>query len=143
MKIKAYGICLYKKEGNTTKILLCKSITSNSRWGFLKGVQIKGESSFQTAIREFREESNINIDRKYLEQYFEQTNKEKDIGIYLVNYNNIKDLGVYFTNGQLYKRYLSWENSAVKFFDIKDLPNIKKKQNYLVENIVKYLKKAL
>ncbi len=141
MKIKAYGICLYKKEGNTTKILLCKSITSNSRWGFLKGVQIKGESSFQTAIREFREESNINIDRKYLEQYFEQTNKEKDIGIYLVNYNNIKDLGVYFTNGQLYKRYLSWENSAVKFFDIKDLPNIKKKQNYLVENIVKYLKK--
>jgi len=143
MKIKAYGICLYKNEGNSTKILLCKSISSHSKWGFLKGVQTKGESSFQTAIREFKEESNINIDRKYLEKYFEQTNKEKDIGIYLVNYNKIKDLGVYFTNGQLYKRYLSWENSEVKFFDIKNLPNIKKKQRYLVEDIVKYLKKEL
>jgi len=38
-KIKAYGIALYIKKNNSTKLLLCKSINSNTKWGFLKGVE--------------------------------------------------------------------------------------------------------
>jgi len=142
MKTKAYGICLYKVEKNSIKILLCKSITSKNRWGFLKGVQEKGESDFQTAIREFREESSINIEKKYLEKYFEQKNSEKDIGIYLVNYNNIHSIEKYFNDDMLHKKYLSWENNDVKFFNINTLPNIKKKQNSLIQDIIKYLQKG-
>jgi 8-oxo-dGTP pyrophosphatase MutT (NUDIX family) len=142
MKTKAYGISLYKVDKNNIKILLCKSITSKSRWGFLKGVQEKGESDFQTAIREFREESSINIEKKYLQKYFEQKNTLKDIGIYLVNYNNIQGIQKYFNNEVLLSKYLSWENSEVKFFDITNLPNIKKKQNSLIQDVIKYLQKG-
>jgi len=142
MKIKAFGISLYKIEKNSVNILLCKSIASKSRWGFLKGVQDKGESDFQTAIREFKEESSINIEKKYFEKYFEQKNLEKDIGIYLVNYNNIQNIEKYFSNNKLLKKYLSWENSDAQFFDISKLPNIKKKQSKLVRDIVTYLQKG-
>jgi len=142
MKIKAFGISLYKIEKKSVSILLCKSIASKSRWGFLKGVQEKGESDFQTAIREFKEESSINIEKKYFEKYFEQKNLEKDIGIYLVNYNNIQNIERYFTNNKLLKKYLSWENSDAQFFDISKLPNIKKKQSKLVRDIITYLQKG-
>jgi len=49
-KIKAYGVCLYLKTKNSYKILLCKSIKSEHRWGFLKGVALNNETSKQTAI---------------------------------------------------------------------------------------------
>lgn len=142
MKIKAYGISLYKVEKSSIKILLCKSITSKTRWGFLKGVQEKGELDFQTAIREFREESSIGIEKRYLEKYFEQKNSEKDIGVFLVNYNNIHGIEKYFNNNALQSKYLSWENSDVEFFNIKDLPKIKKKQNSLIQDVIKYLQKG-
>ena len=142
MKIKAYGISLYKVNKNSIKILLCKSVSSKNRWGFLKGVQDKGEADFQTAIREFKEESSITVEKKYLEKYFEQKNKQKDIAIYLVNYNNIKDIEKYFTNEKLQKKYLSWENSDAQFFDITKLPNIKKKQSKLIQDVIKYLQKG-
>ncbi len=142
MKIKAFGISLYKIQNNNVSILLCKSIASKSRWGFLKGVQEKGESDFQTAVREFKEESSINIEKKYFEKYFEQKNLEKDIGIYLVNYDNIQNIEKYFINNKLLKKYLSWENSDAQFFDISKLPNIKKKQSKLVRDIVAYLQKG-
>jgi 8-oxo-dGTP pyrophosphatase MutT (NUDIX family) len=142
MKTKAYGISLYKIERNTIKLLLCKSTTSKNRWGFLKGVQDKDETDFQTAIREFKEESSINIAKRYLGKYFEQKNDEKDIGIYLVNYNNISGVEKYFNNDTLYKKYLSWENSDAQFFDTEHLPKIKKKQSKLIEDVVKYLQKG-
>ena len=69
-KIKAYGLCLYKFNKDSIKVLLCKSVNSRERWGFLKGVAITGEEPEETAIREFKEESNISIDRKYLERVF-------------------------------------------------------------------------
>jgi 8-oxo-dGTP pyrophosphatase MutT (NUDIX family) len=133
MKIKAYGVCLYKKEKNTYKILLCKSVKSKNRWGFLKGVKLKGESTIQTAIREFTEESGISIDKDILENYIVQKNELKDIGIYLANAKNIKELDKYFYDDTLHNNYLSWENSKVKFFDINKLPLIKKKQTQIIK----------
>ncbi|MEA3513540.1 MAG: NUDIX domain-containing protein [Campylobacterota bacterium] len=142
MKIKAYGICLYKIDKFSTKLLLCKSITSNERWGFLKGGEEEGETKIQTALREFEEESNIKVSPVYLEKYFEQINTEKDIGIYLVNYDKINNIEKYFIDDKLLSSNLSWENSSVKFFDIKSLPLIKKKQQKIMLEIVQYFKKG-
>jgi len=139
-KIKAYGICLYKIDKNNIKVLLCKSISSKNRWGFLKGVQEKNETNEETARREFKEECGINIDKSILENYFEQSNKTKDIGIYLVNYDNINNIDKYFTNDKLLNNYLSWENSAVKFYNLQSLPKIKTKQFKLTNNIIKHFK---
>lgn len=140
-KTKAYGICLYKKEKQTVKILLCKSAFSVKKWGFLKGVRTNLETKQQTAVREFYEESGIDIKLYQLERYFEQRNEKKDIGIFLVNFDKIKKINTFFINNRLNDKYLCIENSEVKFFDIKDLPPIKKKQVNMMEEIVKYLKK--
>lgn len=141
-KIKAYGICLYKEEASNVKILLCKSVKSQNRWGFLKGVQDQNESKKQTAIREFFEESGIEVEYKYLENYFEQVNETKDIGIYLVNYKNIKKINHHFIDEKLLDHFLCWENSEVKFFDIENIKDVKKKQKNIMEEIIKYFKKG-
>ncbi len=139
-KIKAYGICIYTISNKSIKILLCKSALSNTKWGFLKGVEESNEDMEETAIREFYEESSIGIQPQLLEQYFEQKNKEKDIGIYLVNSNHVTYLNKFFNKDTLYDKYLSGENSKVKFFDISNLPLIKKKQSKLVVDVVNFLK---
>jgi len=141
MKIKAYGICVYKEEFNTTKLLLCKATTSHEKWGFLKGVSESFESKEETAIREFKEESSIIVSKLSFEHYFEQQNKEKDIGIFLVNYKNIPGIELYFNEDQLYPKYLSWENSKVRFFSLDELPKIKKKQKKIALEISEYLKR--
>lgn len=139
-KIKAYGICLYIHKKKDIKVLLCKSVSSLNKWGFLKGVQHDNETQQNTAKREFLEECGIDISAKYLEDYFEQTNIEKDIGIYLVNGKNIKNLDKFFNNNILLHNYLSWENSKVKFFSITSLPVIKRKQILLSKKIIDFLK---
>ena len=135
-KIKAYGICLYKYQKDSIKILLCKSVQSKERWGFLKGVSKVNEQDKDTAIREFEEECGIKVEKKDLENFFTQKNEFKNIGVYLVNYDNIKHVDVYFDNEVLLKEYLSAENSDVAFFDINHLPLIKKKQKYLILDVV-------
>lgn len=137
--IKAYGLVPYKIEDGDIKILLCKSIKSNYRWGFLKGMILKGETPKQCARREFLEESGIDIDYSLFEDYFEQKNKEKDIGIWLVNSEKVKDIEKYFLGYKLVDRYLSWENSKVKYFSIHDLPVFKTKQKKLVKKVKGFL----
>jgi len=137
-KIKAYGICLYKYKQNSIELLLCKSVKSFHRWGFLKGVALLNEQPEETAIREFFEESGILVDKKNLENYYFQKNELKNIGIYLVNYNSIFNADRYFLNGVLQTKHLSHENSEVRFFDINQLPIIKKKQSLLTKEIVKH-----
>ena len=139
-KIKAFGICLYKQQDNNIKILLCKSISSLNNWGCLKGVLKENETDKQCAQREFLEESSIYIEISDFEEYFEQSNEEKDIGIWLVNTNNIKKIDDYFFKNKLFNNYLSWENSKVKFFDINKLPNIKNKQSSLIGYITDFLR---
>ncbi|MEA1915822.1 MAG: NUDIX domain-containing protein [Campylobacterota bacterium] len=138
-KITAFGICLYRViNKKNIEILLCKSVKSELKWGLLKGVSENKESSIQTALREFEEESSIYVDKKYLENYFEQKNTDKDIGIWLVDINNISNWGQYFTNGSLKENLLSWENSKAKFYNLNNLPPIKKKQITLIKDIKDY-----
>ena len=138
-KIKAYGILLYKIEKKSIKILLCKSVKSLDRWGCLKGMQTSNETAKECAKREFREECGIIVETYLFEDYFIQENEEKDIGIWIVNANKIENIDKYFIDEKLYENYLSWENSKVKFFDIKDLPSIKKKQNIILNEIKDFL----
>ncbi|AXX91743.1 NUDIX hydrolase [Malaciobacter molluscorum LMG 25693] len=139
--VKAYGIALYKLENNNSiKLLLCKSSKSENRWGFLKGMQQKAESAKECAKREFLEESGIKVDIDFFEEYFEQINKEKDIGIWLVNAKNIKDLDIYFNDeGKIFDKFISPENSKVKYFDLNKLPQFKKKQKNLIVKIKGFL----
>lgn len=137
--IKAYGLVPYKIEDKQIKVLMCKSIKSENRWGFLKGMMLKGETPKVCAQREFLEESSIEIDFKYFEEYFEQKNKEKDIGIWLVNVDKIKEINNYFIGDKLVDRYLSWENSKVKYFSLDNLPEIKSKQKKLTKKIKGFL----
>ena len=140
-KINAYGIALYKVEKNKVKLLLCKSVKSLDKWGCLKGVILKNETPKECAKREFKEECGIILETYLFEEYFFQENEEKDIGIWLVNAKRIRDFDTYFFKDKLYDTFLSWENSKVKFFDIKDLPKIKKKQSYLIKEIKDFFRK--
>ncbi len=137
---KAYGIVPYKINGNNISILLCKSVASKDKWGCLKGTKNKNESAYECAKREFYEECSLNVDIALFENYFEQINIDKDIGIWLVDTNNIENLEKYFSNETLKENYLSWENSKVKFFSLDNLPKIKSKQLNLIQEIKDFLK---
>ncbi|MDS1316064.1 NUDIX domain-containing protein [Aliarcobacter butzleri] len=138
--VKAYGIVPYYVKGDDIKILLCKSVASKDRWGCLKGTKTRNETAYECAKREFFEESSISVDVALFEEYFEQLNDDKDVGIWLVNSKNIENIEKYFTNDTLKEQYLSWENSKVKFFSLNNLPKIKKKQQDLINEIKDFLK---
>ncbi|RZV14679.1 NUDIX domain-containing protein [Aliarcobacter butzleri] len=138
--VKAYGIVPYYVKGDDIKILLCKSVASKDRWGCLKGTKTRNETAYECAKREFFEESSISVDIALFEEYFEQLNDDKDVGIWLVNFKNIENIEKYFTNDTLKEQYLSWENSKVKFFSLNNLPKIKKKQQDLITEIKDFLK---
>lgn len=138
--IKAYGIVPYLVEKNDIKILLCKSVMSRDKWGCLKGEKNKDETAFECAQREFQEESSINVEIGIFEEYFEQINLEKDVGIWIVNAANIENLESYFHEDKLRSNFLSWENSKVKFFSLDDLPPLRKKQINLINEIKDFLK---
>ena len=137
---KAYGIVPYKINGNNISILLCKSVASKDKWGCLKGTKNKSESAYECAKREFLEESSIDVDVALFENYFEQINIDKDVGVWLVNANNIENLEQYFLEDTLKNSYLSWENSKVKFFSLNNLPRIKNKQVNLIKEITDSLR---
>ncbi len=137
--VKAYGVVPYIVDKNDIKILLCKSVASKDKWGCLKGTKTKDETAFECAKREFFEESSINVEIALFENYFEQINIDKDVGIWLVNGENIEDLDKYFNGDTLKSNYLSWENSKVKFFPLSNLPRIKNKQENLLTEIKDFL----
>lgn len=138
--IKAYGVLPYLVENNDIKILLCKSVMSLDKWGCLKGVKHEKETAFECAKRELFEESSIDIDIALFEEYFEQINLNKDIGIWLVNASNIENFKALFSDYKLKSNYLSWENSKVRFFSLDDLPLLKKKQVNLINEVKDFLK---
>ena len=138
--IKAYGVVPYLVEKDDVKILLCKSVMSKDKWGTLKGLKEKDETAFECAQREFFEESSISVEIGLFEEYFEQINLEKDVGVWIVNAKNIESLSDYFTEYKLKSNNLSWENSKVKFFSLDELPALKKKQVTLINEIKDFLK---
>ncbi len=138
--VKAYGVVPYIVTKNDIKILLCKSVASKDKWGCLKGTKNSNESAYECAKREFFEESSISVESALFEDYFEQINIDKDVGIWLVNGNNIENLDSFFVDDTLKKNFLSWENSKVKFFSLNNLPRIKNKQETLLKEITDFLK---
>ncbi len=138
--IKAYGVVPYLVKGNNIKILLCLSVASKDKWGCLKGTKNKNETAYECAKREFLEESSINVEIALFEDYFEQINIDKDIGVWLVNAKNIDNLEKYFSDDSLKNSCLSWENSKVKFFSLNNLPRIKNKQVNLIKEITDSLR---
>ena len=137
--VKSYGVVPYLVIDDNIKILLCKSVASKDKWGCLKGTKTNKESAYECAKREFLEESSINVDIALFENYFEQINIDKDVGIWLVDANNIENLDKLFINDTLKVNYLSWENSKVKFFPLNNLPRIKSKQTNLLKEIKDFL----
>ena len=138
--VKAYGVVPYIVTKNDIKILLCKSVASKDKWGCLKGTKNSNESAYECAKREFFEESSISVEIALFEDYFEQINIDKDVGIWLVNGNNIENLDTFFVDDTLKKNFLSWENSKVKFFSLNNLPRIKNKQETLLKEITDFLR---
>ena len=138
--VKAYGVVPYIVTKNDIKILLCKSVASKDKWGCLKGTKNSNESAYECAKREFFEESSISVEIALFEDYFEQINIDKDIGIWLINGDNIENLDNFFVEDTLKKNFLSWENSKVKFFSLNNLPRIKSKQETLLKEIMDFLK---
>ena len=141
-KEKTYGVCLYKKFGESYKILLCQSTDNLNKWGFLKGSKNGNETPRQAAVREFYEESGIKIEKKNLEDFFYQKNKNKDVGIFMLDSMTIKGLDNFFeANGDaLKKKYICQENANVEFFPIDALPKIKTKQILLIEKVLEVLR---
>lgn len=138
--VKAYGVVPYLIRDGNIKILLCLSVASKNKWGCLKGTKNKDESAYESAKRELFEESSLHVEAALFENYFEQINIDKDVGVWLVNGDNIEDLEKYFVEDTLKSNYLSWENSKVKFFSLNNLPRIKNKQVNLVKEIKDFLK---
>ncbi len=138
--IKAYGVLPYLVDDDNIKILLCKSVASKDKWGCLKGLKEKNETAFECAQRELFEESSISVEIGLFEDYFEQINIDKDVGIWVVNCSNIEGLKDMFLENKLKDNYLSWENSKVKFFSLDELPIIRKKQKKLIKEIKGFLK---
>jgi len=136
---KAYGVVPYLVSKNNIKVLLCKSVASKDKWGCLKGMKEKDENPYECAQRELFEESSIKVEIGLFENYFEQVNLEKDIGIWLVNASNIEGLDEMFFEEKLKSNYLSWENSKVKFFSLDKLPSIRDKQVNLIREIKIFL----
>lgn len=137
--VRAYGLVPYYVKDQDVKILLCSTFDNKDRWGCLKGGKAKDETAYNCAKREFFEESSILIPTLMFEEYFEQLNVEKSIGVWLVNAKNIENFEKYFKNDRLKDNYLSFENSEVKFFSINKLPKIKSKQQDLIKNIKDFL----
>ena len=140
--IKAYGVVPYLITENDIKILLCKSVKSKNKWGCLKGLKEKNENAYECAQRELFEESAIKVEIGIFEDYFEQINLGKDIGVWLVNASNIENLDEMFIDDKLKHTYLSWENSKVKFFSIYELPEVRTKQLNLISEIKNYLQNS-
>lgn len=57
---KSCGAVVYRKHHGNTEILLIKHVRSGC-WSFPKGHMESGETETQTAIREIKEETNIDI----------------------------------------------------------------------------------
>lgn len=112
MKEESFGVCIYKIEDYTTKILMVKA-RGLKDWGFIKGKPENNEKTWDCAIRECKEETNIDIWDRDLEEFWYSEYKRKNIGIFLVDAYNI-DL----ENQKIILAERELED--IKWFDVKD-----------------------
>lgn len=139
--IKSYGIAPYLMKDDKIYIFLCKASDSRYKWGFLKGTLASKERPQECARREFYEESAILVEYDLFEEYFEQTNDRKDVGIWLIDAKHIKSLDRFLDKDMKLKpKYRSKELSDAGFFDIHDMPPIKNNQYQMMFDVVDFLK---
>jgi len=139
--IKSYGIAPYLVKENKIYIFLCRASDSRYKWGFLKGTKSVKETPKECAVREFYEESKIIVDDKNFEEYFEQDNDRKDVGVWIINSQHIKNLDSFLNkNLTLKAKYRSKEISEAAFFDIDEFPPIKNNQYQMMFKVVDFLK---
>lgn len=136
MKEKSYGVVFYLIKKNRIFILL-SSTSSTSGLGCVKGKIEDNETIIEASIREFEEEAYITVKEEYLEKFFHQKNKKKDIGVFLYNVKNIPDWENLFQGNRL-KRFEKKELKYVGFFELESLSTerIVKNQQKIVKNII-------
>ena len=82
---KSCGSVIYKFENNSIYILLIKH--NKGHWSFPKGHMENGETEYQTAIREVKEETNLDIKIydgfRYVTTYSPKENVMKDVVYFL------------------------------------------------------------
>jgi len=92
VKSYSYGLCPYIYD-NGIKVLLNKTSLC-SDFNFFKGKIEEGETIKLCAQREFLEEYGVLVNLDDFEDYFYQTSRHKDIGIFLVNFTKYENKSV-------------------------------------------------
>ena len=123
----SYGVCPYRFKNNKVQILVIQP-KGHTEWGFIKGKIEQGETIAECAKRETFEETRIEINIDNLEDYFEQKNKRKDVGIYLINTKTLNLKNIKLQKGEVHK---------IKFFDLDGEILINKNQSEILSNIKK------
>ena len=80
----SYGICPYYINDNQIFIILIQP-KGHVKYSFAKGKIESNETKERCAVREMFEETGIVVEENNLENYFEQQNKRKDVGVFLVD----------------------------------------------------------
>lgn len=127
MKEYSYGVCPYKIKKEKVQILLIQP-KGHKEWGFIKGKIELDETIAGCAKRETLEETNIDILINNLEDYFEQKNKRKDVGIFLINTKTLNLKSIKLQKGEVHR---------IKFFDLESDILINKNQAEILESIRK------
>ena len=88
---KSCGAIVYRKSHGNTEILLIKHINSG-HWSFPKGHMEDGETEIETAIREIKEETSVNvmIDPTFREtvSYFPKRDTQKTVVYFIARAKN-------------------------------------------------------
>jgi len=144
---KSAGILLYKKENEEIRVLLCHpggpywENTHLHSWGIPKGELDPKENVLSAAIRELKEETNLEIDRSNIEfLYSKKTSNNKLVTIFIKE----QDINIDKCKSNTFE--LEWpknsgiinsypENDKYEWFNIKDAYEL------IFESQITFLKK--
>lgn len=131
-KEKSCGAVVLKKENNKTLLLIIKQ--HDNYWGFPKGHVEKGETEEETAVREIKEETNIDV---------KINNNFRRVITYSPKENVIKDV-VFFVGEALSDDIIIDQNELYdakweEINKVKDYFNYKE-NIYILEEATKYIK---
>ena len=122
MKLKSYGICPYMIISGGFYVLLNKT-SKESFYNFFKGKIEHEETIKDCALREFLEETGVQVNIRDLEDYFFQKSPRKDVGIYLVDWSKYQHLPFDFQEEEI------WSASWVQMKRIETSKNQQKIMN--------------
>ena len=78
---KSCGAVIFEND----KVLVIQQVKGH--WGFPKGHVEEGETEVETAIREIKEETNLDVEidekHRYIETYFPKENVKKDVVFFI------------------------------------------------------------